>query len=249
MARRPSPNRPTPSNGISVDAAGNRAFDPSENVKALNEAANKRQDDLREANNRLMQAKLDGLDDLVKLRAQHDDAVRAAESRRVNEQLTLRSYYEERLGQAEAKRIDAIRAVDVNAVAVASQRASDQATVLATQVAQSAEALRGLVASTANTNAQAQQTANTTLSTRITTLEQAQYEGKGKQSFADPQMAELMAEMKLMRGTKSEGISATWGVVAVIITIIVAATGIFLANNRAPSVMPLAPITVPIKPQ
>lgn len=208
-----------------------RPIDPSENVKALSEAANKRQDDLREASERLVAARLTGLEELTLLRAVHVQEIAAAESQRVNEQLSLRASYEERLAQAEAKRIDAIRAVDVNAVSVASQRAADQATVLATQVQQSAEALRTLVASTAATNAQAQQQANAGLSTRITTLEQVQYEGKGKQAFQDPAIAQVLAEVKSLRegnaqGTgRSEGISAVWVAIASVITLIIGIVG------------------------
>lgn len=175
---------------MGVDAAGNRVIDPSENVLALVEAAVKRLDDLR-----------------------------AAETRRVDEQMELRAEYAERLANAEAKRIDAIRAVDVNAVAVASQRAADQATVLATQVVQSAEALRTLVASTAATVATSQQQLATTLSTRLTTLEQAQYEGKGKQALADPALATLVEEVRKLgaAGSVSTGKTAGIGLVGYVV--------------------------------
>lgn len=189
--------------GIGVDASGGPVVDPSVNVAALSEASNRRQDDLRVASERLVETRLDDLARIDHLRAEHDRELRQAESRRVDQMLELRASYEERLALAEAKRIDAIRAVDVNAVSVASQRASDQATVLATQVAQSAEALRALVASTANTVAQSQQQLATTLSTRITTLEQAQYEGKGKAGVSDPAFALLLAEVKSLRETGS----------------------------------------------
>lgn len=186
-------------------------IDPTENVKALTEAAVKRLDDLQAA------AVLRN-DELRKAETLRIDELRTAESRRVDEQLQLRADYAERLAIAEAKRIDAIRAVDVNAVAVASQRASDQATVLATQVAQSAEALRGLVATTATTVAASQQQLATTLTQRITTLEQASYQSQGKQTYSDPQIAEMSVELKKLREGSSndagnkEGISTSWAV-------------------------------------
>jgi uncharacterized protein YukE len=160
--------------------------DPTKNVEALVRAEAKRQDDLREA-----------------------------ETRRVNEQMAMRAGFEDKLRDAEAKRIDAIRAVDVNAVAVASQRAADQATVLASQVTGSSETLRALVASTAAQVATSQQQIVNTLSARITTLEQAQYEGKGKQAFTDPQLGELLAQVKRLSESRdnvagqSAGTSAT----------------------------------------
>src|SRR5512140_1485982 len=94
-------------------------IDPTANVLALVEAAVKRLDDLRDA-----------------------------ESRRLDEQAQLRADYSDKLAVAEAKRIDAIRAVDVNAVAIANERAAAQATVLANQLLQTSEALRGLVGTT-----------------------------------------------------------------------------------------------------
>ena len=124
--------------------------DPTENVLKLVDAAVTRLDDLRDA-----------------------------ESRRVNEQLALRASYDEKLREAEAKRIDAIRAVDVNAVAVASARADNTATVLANQVSTSAENLRALVASTASANATTLSQITTTLTDRLALLEKSQYEKSG----------------------------------------------------------------------
>lgn len=144
--------------------------------------------------------------DLVKAEAKRLDDMRTAETIRVNESIAaakaereLRAEYDEKLRQAEAKRIDAIRSVDVNAVSVASQRTADQASVLATQVSQSAEALRALVAATATTVASSQQQLANTLTARITALEQAQYEGKGKQSFQDPQLTQLIEQVRTLQ--------------------------------------------------
>ena len=81
--------------------------------------------------------------------------------------------------EAEAKRIDAIRAVDVNAVSVANERATAQAAVLANQVALSAETLRALVASTASTQATQLNQLTAQLIDRISLLEKSQYENKG----------------------------------------------------------------------
>jgi hypothetical protein len=130
---------------------------------------------------------------------------------------------------AEAKRIDAIRAVDVNAVAVANQRTSEQATALQTQttasaevlrnqVARSAEDLRALVATTAATalNNQQQQFAGissqiSVLSTRITTLEQAGSEGRGKATFQDPAISALTAQVAALASKQTQTTSAEQG--------------------------------------
>lgn len=107
------------------------------------------------------------------------DNLREAEIRRVNEQMELRAEYNVQLGVAEAKRIDAIRAVDVNAVSVANERATAQAAVLANQVSASAETLRSLVAATAATVAQQLAQVSSGISDRLSALEKSQYENKG----------------------------------------------------------------------
>lgn len=107
------------------------------------------------------------------------DDLREAEIRRVNEQMTLRAEYGAQLALAEAKRIDAIRAVDVNAVSVANDRATAQAAVLANQVSASAETLRQLVAATATTVAGQLTQVSSEIANRLSTLEKAQYESKG----------------------------------------------------------------------
>lgn len=140
------------------------------------------------------------------------DDLREAESRRIDGILEIRAYYEEKLALAETKRIDAIRAVDVNSVSVANEKATQQAQVLANQVVQSAEALRVLVASTAETALKAQQQIAGALSDRVAALEQAQYTGAGKQSVTDPAQAALLerivAELKAL-GTSKDLIGGT----------------------------------------
>ncbi len=202
-----APKKPT---GVGVDSTGGPVIDPTANVIALVRAEARRLDALRDA------------------AVKRNDDLREADSRRVSEVANLRAEYEERLRNAEAKRIDAIRAVDVNAVSVASQRASDQASVLATQVQQSAEALRTLVSTTAATVAAAQQQLGNQLSARITTLEQAQYEGKGKQSFADPQMTALLSEVRALSAARTESGGKNIGR-GEIVAWIVAAGGITVA--------------------
>ena len=102
-----------------------------------------------------------------------------AEIRRIDEKIRLQSDGHALLNVAEAKRIDAIRAVDVNAVSVANDKATAQAVVLASQVAASAETLRALVAATAATQAQQLATLTTQLTDRLSSLEKSQYENKG----------------------------------------------------------------------
>jgi hypothetical protein len=148
-ASSPSPSRP----GLS-------GIDPSENVKALSEAANKRQDDLR-----ALQASIETL------RYSH-----------LQEIMALRSDYETQLRIAEAKRIDAIRLVDTTAVAVQNERAvatattlaktvQDSAQVLSVQVTKSADDLRTLVATTAAESSRSLQQQFAAITTRLSALE------------------------------------------------------------------------------
>jgi hypothetical protein len=201
MANGKQPQEGEQKPGVGVDAFGNQTVDPTKNVLDLVEASNLRQDDLRQLNDRRIDAEI---------------RVLAAQIQGLKEIATIRSTYEEKLSNAEAKRIDAIRAVDVNAVAVANQKSADQATVLANQVVASADALRGLVATTAQAQSQASQQAMTALSDRITTIEKAQYEEKGKQGVVDPMQAEMVAEMRrvsaVIAGTagKSTGRDDMW---------------------------------------
>ena len=107
------------------------------------------------------------------------DDLREAESRRVDERMAQSEAHNKELQAAEAKRIDAIRTVDVNAVAIANERAAAQATVLANQVQASAEVARALVASTATANTEQLASLNKQFSDRIALVERAQYEKQG----------------------------------------------------------------------
>lgn len=104
---------PTPPAGPAADARGMAALDPSENVKALNEAANKRQDDLR-----------------------------VMESTHLREMIAMRTNYETQLSAKESERIDAIRSVDVQAVQRAAEVAAAAVQALAAQVPITADAVR-----------------------------------------------------------------------------------------------------------
>lgn len=140
---------------------GENGVDPTKNVLDLVASAIARQDDLREAN------------------AKHIEAV-----------MKLRAEYQKELRQAETARIDAIRAVDVGAVQQAAQVSATQATTLATQVATSAETLRGQVAAAAEATATRLAAALDPIQTDIADLRKAQYEAQGqKQTVVETRQA------------------------------------------------------------
>jgi type II secretory pathway component GspD/PulD (secretin) len=156
--------------GMGVDASGGPVIDPTRNVLDKVEDAVKRLDDLREAAERLSNVKHAHIKEVAELRAAH--------ARELNE--------------AETKRIDAIRTVDVNAVAIAAERTAQAANVLATQVSQSAETLRALVATTAAASQQQGTATFGQLSDRITLLERTSYEGSGKSAGVGLSFAALI---------------------------------------------------------
>lgn len=215
--------------------------DPTENVKALVILEARRQDGLREASDKFNAAAI------ASIKALFD-----TEIRNTKDVMALRAESDEKLRIAESKRIDAIRAVDVNAVAVASQKADQQANTLAASVTSSAEALRksqadsaerlaNQITTTAATQLQNQQqqfagvtSLITGLSTRITTLEQSGAEGKGKAGVSDPAYQAMLAEVKKLSDAqtaslgKSEGVSVSVAMMMGIIGLLIAMTGIIV---------------------
>jgi hypothetical protein len=180
-------------------------LDPTINVQNLLRAAIIRVDDLRDAEIRRVSLLVESSRLLAAAEQRRVDEKIAAEQRRVDEQMELRQSYERALREAEAKRIDAIRVVDVNAVSVANERAAAQAQVLANQVSASAETLRALVATTASTAAQQFAQVTGQLSDRLALLEKSSYEGKGREAYSDPIYAQLVAEVKALTNSQSQG--------------------------------------------
>jgi hypothetical protein len=117
----------------------------------------------------------------------------------------LRAKHALQLGVLETSRLNAIRQVDVLAVSTAADRAAAQALVLASQVNTSAETLRSLVASTATSMAQAQAQFVTQVTDRLALVEKTQYETKGKDT----------------------GTGASWTVVAVVASLLIAFAAMF----------------------
>lgn len=139
--------------GPAVDKAGNAAVDPTKNVLDLVSAAIARQDDLRDV------------------------------TEKYTEKIaSLRSYYDDKLREAESKRIDAIRAVDVGNVQRAAEVQATQAATLAAQVTASAEALRTQVIAASTAATIALNAALDPIQKRIDDLTRAQYEAQGQKT-------------------------------------------------------------------
>ena len=72
-----------------------------------------------------------------------------------------------------------------------------------------------------------------TTNERISAVEKNQYVRGGETSVSDPalarQLSELVSKIDAVRGTKAEGVDKTWGIVAVIATLIISAAGVGIA--------------------
>jgi hypothetical protein len=166
--------------GPASDAQGRSVHDPSENVKALNEAGLKRQDDLRVA-----------------------EAVHIRELLALREQIaTLRAEHAMEMAAKEAARIDAIRAVDRDAVTRAAEVSATQAATLAATQATSAETLRTQVEATRAANATTLAQALAPITESIELLRAAQYAQQGEKSATAPvseQLAPILKEIADLR--------------------------------------------------
>lgn len=199
---------PVAKSGLPIDAGGGPTVDPTANVIALSEASNRRQDDLRLQSEILAQERTIRLEESVA---------------HIKELSEIREIHAREMRISEAARLDSIRQVDVTAVRTEATRALEAIQTLAATSARDAETLRTALVNTATTIAS--QTSETVkqITERIAALEKSSYEGVGKQRMVDPQMAELLAKVERLTGTKSEGIDKSWGIIVVIIGLAIAA--------------------------
>ena len=133
-----------------------------------------------------------------------NDSSPADPTHNVRELVALQVKRIDDLSAANEKRTDDLRAM----VIAANERAVIQANLNTTQVANSAEALRILVAATAAAAATQQTQLLNPITEKIRELEKAQNENAGKGRVADPMITNLMAEVKKL-GDYRESASGT----------------------------------------
>ena len=138
--------------------------DPTINVRSLVTDAIRRQDDLRKSDH-------DHMRETVRMQADFEQKMRDTVQK-----------YQEKLDNAESKRIDAIRMVDVSAVAAAAAVQETRANTLAGQVALSADAMRATVAATAQAAQEGLTRALDPIQKDIAELRKAQYEAAGQKA-------------------------------------------------------------------
>jgi hypothetical protein len=154
--------------GPGVDRLGQAVIDPTANVLQLVEAAIARQDDLCKA-----------------------------ESRRLEDLLQLRAFYDAELRRAESARIDAIRSVDTASVTRAAEVAAAQA-----------EALRNQVSSAAQAATIALSAALEPIQKDIADLRRVQYEQQGQKSAVVEQKSSVSDARLLILGLLGAAIAA-----------------------------------------
>lgn len=189
----PAKGRP----GIGVDAKGNAVVDPTANVIALNEASDRRQDDLRVSTEKTIEIQFQHVEEMAQLRDAHAKEIRELESRR----------------------LDAIRQVDVTATATAADRAASAIETLAKQTTADRETLRTAVDSSARALASQNSETVAQLVGRITALELAISRTTGKEAVSDPMLSQMVTELKALRTEmststgKTEGVDKTWAMI------------------------------------
>lgn len=165
-----------PKPGMAIDASGGPTVDPTENVKDLSNAANKRQDDLREAERRYND-----------LRDMHQREI-----------ANLRSEYAKELGAKESSRLDSIRQVDREEVAKTATQANAALALLAKQTTELATTLSNQVNTTAQAAEARRQADMTEVTKRVSAIELALSANVGKSTIADPALSTLAEEVKKM---------------------------------------------------
>jgi hypothetical protein len=214
--------------GLGIDSGGNPVIDPTDNVLSLVDKEVTRLNDISNLRERY--------EDKLRI---SDEKIRNAESRRIDEVGKLREAYTEKLAVAESKRNDANRAFDLGNVAIASERATQQAAVLAGQLQGTAETLRTITAASDMRNAQQLQGLEIKLNERIVQLEKTSNYGTGKQAVSEPRMEDLIIEVKKLQVTglrhagEGEGKDSAWKNVAVIVSLLIGLAGVIFAILKA----------------
>jgi len=220
--------RPQP--GIAVDGRGGAVIDPTKNVLDLVDGSIRRIDDMAQLRVELVNEKIVRLEALV------------LSSEKI---VSLRAVHQEAMDALESKRLDSTRQYDQLAVQTAASRSDAAITALATTAATTAETLRNAVNTSAINLATQLDRTVTAITERIAALEKSSYVGAGKQAVVDPQMERLAGVVeKLANSTsqshgKTEGIGASWSVLVGILAILI--SGFALFNRAAPA----APVAQP----
>lgn len=180
-----------PGQGIGVDFKGGPVIDPTQNVRDLSEALSQRQDDLRDLNNKYLDARLAAVETISNLRANHSKEIRVLE----------------------ADRLEKIRQVDVSNTAIAAAQQLAAIQTLAATATTTAETLRTAVANTATTIQNQTDRIIAGINERMAALEKTANLVAGRAGVADPQndrltqLVEALARTQAVGSGKAAGLS------------------------------------------
>lgn len=132
--------------GITVDAYGHPAIDPTTKVLSLVDAATRRLDDLRIETNRRIDSDVIHVGAISLLRTEYTDKVATLRSEQAEKISELRASHQKEMDHAESQRLDSIRTVDVQAAAVAASQILTAVQTLAGGTGTMAENLRASTA-------------------------------------------------------------------------------------------------------
>jgi hypothetical protein len=197
----PEKKAPSRSNGMGIDASGGPVVDPTKNVLDLSEASNQRQDDLREAHEKLVQAELRHIKELAEVRDKNQSDL-----------AHVREKHQMELRRAESERLDSIRQVDREDVNKTAAQALSAIQTLAATTNTTAETLRTQVATTAQSTANVLTTITGEINKRLSALELAGSEGKGKSALSDPMMEKMIARVETLLSTGDKSTGKTAGI-------------------------------------
>jgi len=226
---------------------GAKQTDPTENVIALVKAKDKRQDDLRMANEKYLDERIHCQKEMADLRAEHLKELHHIDSCNNGEMAKLRETHAKELAMAEAGRLNAIRQNDQLSVSTTAVQQKQAIDALAATTAVERETLRTLVSTTAATVASQNDIKFAGLNDKLGKLEQISFTNQGRAGVSDPMMTEMIIELKKLSQSqatgsgKTEGVSATWVFMGSVVVLILGllAIGAFVFSGRTPS--PAAP--------
>lgn len=137
----------------------------------------------------------------IEKEVKRNDDMRNLEILHQKEITKLHIEYLHEAAEKETKRIDALRAVDVQAVSIASDKAAQAAAVLNTQLVASADALKVQVASQATSQEIRFQQMENKIIDRVTKLEQQKFEDVGRLGIASklPDRLSLVEDLLMMQ--------------------------------------------------
>jgi len=162
--------------GVGIDATGGPVIDPTKNVLDLVDAANRRQDDLREMHNRFLEAEFRRLEETVR-RVEQLSELRAEFAREVS---LIHQSHDREIHKMEQDKLAAFRQSDEAARLTEAARTQAAVDLVARSAETAASAIRADLSTTATALANSVAARDVELNNRVSALEKSSYEVAGK---------------------------------------------------------------------